>query len=103
MKVVLVSIPTRLSEPPYTLPLYVMCLASWLRQHGHKPVIIDGALLRLEADELAKLIEKENPDLIGIGGIITGFRYLQKATKAIKKLLGNIPLVVGGQVASPTS
>ena len=101
MKIVLVSYPTRLDSPPYTLPFNLMYLATWLRENGHNPVIIDGGMLRIHTDELAKLVEKENPDLIGIGGIITGFSYLKKATKAIKKLLGDIPIVIGGQIASP--
>ncbi len=39
----------------------LMYLATWLRENGHSPVIIDGGMLRIHTDELAKLVEKENP------------------------------------------
>lgn len=99
MKVLLISAPSRTSLPAYTLPFNVMYLASYIRQHGHEVEILDAAKEKPTATELATQVKIKKPDLIGIGGIVTTFNYIQAATNEIRRICPDIPIVIGGQVA----
>jgi radical SAM superfamily enzyme YgiQ (UPF0313 family) len=102
MKIVLISAPSRTNMPAFTLPFNVMYLASYLIENTpHEVTIIDAAKLRPSPSELAQMVKRENPNLIGIGGIITTFKYIREATREMRNQLKGVPIVIGGQVASP--
>ena len=98
MRITLISTPTRTYTPNVDMPIGIMWLASFLEQHDHEVIIIDGARLREGPKELAIQAMKTDPELIGIGGIITAYKFIIELTKELKTQNPKIPLVLGAQV-----
>ena len=74
-------------------------LAAYLLEKGHEVHVVDAALLRKSFDELARIVADYEPDLVGIGGIITAYSYIIELSHALKKALPRVPIVLGGQVS----
>lgn len=98
MRVVLLSTPTRTYAPNYIVPTGIMSLAAWLEKHGHQVKIVDAAALRESNDKIIERVKEFNPDLVGVGGIITAYSYIIALTHDIKAALPKVPIVLGGQV-----
>lgn len=75
-----------------------MYLCSYLKENGHEPIIIDQALERLDTDKLMDRIRKENPDVIGISGIITAFDYVRGLMETINKRFPDKIKIIGGHI-----
>src|SRR3990167_5375860 len=81
-------------------------LASALRQAGHEvygcnPNNIIGypnAYMMLQ-DTLSKKIAEVNPELIGLGGLCTDYKFLKDAIGIIRQLT-KAPIVLGGQIVT---
>ena len=81
-------------------------LASALKQAGHEvygcnPNNIVGyanAYLMLQ-DTLSKKIAECKPELIGLGGLCTDYKFLKEAIGIIRQLT-NAPIVLGGQIVT---
>lgn len=82
----------------YILPSGVLALAGYLEQQGHEVKIVDAALLRKTHEEIAEIIATYEPELIGVSGIITAYAYIIGLTRAVKRALPAVPIVLGGQV-----
>lgn len=98
MRVVLLSTPTRTYVPNYIVPTGIMSLAAWLEKHGHQVKIVDAAALRESPEQIAARVRELDPELIGIGGIITAYSYIIPLTHDLKKLMPRVPIVLGGQI-----
>ena len=98
MKIALISTPTRTYTYNYMMPLGIMYLASYLGQAGHNVKIYDVAKTRQANDITINELSEFKPDLIGISGIITAFRFVKKLVADLKKDLPNIPIVIGGHI-----
>src|SRR3990167_11390717 len=81
-------------------------LASSLKQAGHEvygcnPNNIQGypnAYMMLQ-DTLSKRIAEVKPELIGLGGLCTDYKFLKDAIGIIRQLTKS-PIVLGGQIVS---
>src|SRR3990170_3417811 len=98
MKIALISTPTRTHSPNLIMPLGIMYLASYLEQLGHTVKIIDIARTRQSNNVTIDELSKSKPDLIGISGIITAFRFVNELVRDLKKAFPDIPVVVGGHI-----
>lgn len=98
MRVVLLSTPTRTYTPNYIVPTGIMSLAAWLEKNGHEVKIVDAAALRESNDKIVARVREFDPQLIGVGGIITAYSYIIKLTHDLRKAMPQIPIVLGGQV-----
>jgi len=103
MKIAFVSTPTRTNMPNLVPPFGVMYLASYLREKGHIVTIIDIAKTRQNNSITIKELKEYNPDLIGVSGIITAYKFVGVLAKELKKELPDIPLVIGGHVTLDNS
>lgn len=74
-------------------PLELEYIASNIRQHGHKSVIID---MILEKKELTYFIEKYRPQAVGITGYIAHVNVIKKYAEEIKAFDPAIKVLVGG-------
>ncbi len=100
MNVVLIRpITGNSNQPQYIPPSGLMYLASNLEATGNKVMIIDAALKLLDDEAILNEMEDFNPDLIGIGGIITAYKRVKLLTFKIKERF-SVPLVLGGHLAS---
>ncbi|MDA8105329.1 MAG: radical SAM protein [Nitrospiraceae bacterium] len=76
-------------------------LASVLVAEGHKVDILDLNLHSLAfGDALGLIRSRGRYDAIGIGSIITTFRYVRALIEGIKRIYPDIPVWVGNSVAS---
>ena len=101
MRVALLSTPTRTNSINTVPPFGLLYLASYVRMKGHIVTIIDIARTRQDNGETIKQLKDFNPDLIGISGIITAYRFIKKLVPDIKRSF-NVPLVIGGHVTFDT-
>jgi radical SAM superfamily enzyme YgiQ (UPF0313 family) len=99
MKVALIYTPARPSVQNYFPPLGLMYLAAFLEKGGHEVAIIDNAKTRDIAWAIAEC-EKFQPDLIGVGGIITAYQHVLPLVNELKEKFPNLPVVIGGQVVT---
>src|SRR3990167_1071130 len=82
-------------------------LASSLKQAGHEvygcsPNNIVGypnAYMMLQ-DVLSKKIAEVKPDLIGLGGLCTDYKFLKDAIGIIRQTDPKLPIVLGGQIVT---
>jgi len=87
-------------------PTGLAYIASALKKAGHKVIGLNpnnsskypSPLLRL-ANELQQIIEKENPDMIGLGGLCTDYAFLRDAIEIIRKCTVE-PIVLGGGIVN---
>jgi len=98
MRIVLLSTPTRVYTPNYILPTGIISLAAYLEQNGHDVHVVDAAALRESNEDIVRRVAEFEPQLIGIGGIITAYAYIINLSRDLKKCLPQVPIVLGGQV-----
>jgi len=99
MRITLISTPTRTQVPNYIVPTGIISLAAYLLELGHEVAVIDAAALREPNDSIIARIRETQPELIGIGGIITAYGYIIDLSRDLKLALPNTPVVLGGQIA----
>ena len=99
MRVALLSTPTRIYAPNYIIPTGIISLAAYLQQCGHEVRVVDAAALREPNDNIVARVADFQPDLIGVGGIITAYAYIIGITRDLRRALPKVPVVLGGQVA----
>jgi radical SAM superfamily enzyme YgiQ (UPF0313 family) len=98
MRVVLLSTPTRIYVPNYIIPTGIISLAAYLEQCGHEVRVVDAAALREPNEQIVRRVAEFDPQVIGVGGIITAYGYLISITRDLKRALPAVPVVLGGQV-----
>ena len=74
-------------------PLELEYIASNIRAHGHKSVIVD---MILEKKELTYFVEKYRPQAVGITGYISHVNVIKKYAREIKAYDPAIKVLVGG-------
>ena len=74
-------------------PLELEYIASNIRSHGHKSIIID---MILEKKELTYFIKKYHPQAVGITGYIAHVNVIKKYAEEIKAYDPTIQVLVGG-------
>jgi len=103
MKVCLVNIPYR--EEVYgnvkdvsllDVPLGICYLAAVLEKAGHKINLTDAEAERLMIADIAKKLEKEKPDIIGLTCTTPMVASVKKAAQAFKNIFPEAKIIVGG-------
>jgi radical SAM superfamily enzyme YgiQ (UPF0313 family) len=113
LKVLLINAPIREWSFPNIIPLGHAYVGSVALMDGHRVAVLDlnaerKGPLKLgdaEIDEwMTKRVEdslaRERPDVIGLGGIITQYGRIKKIAAACKRLLPDVPIVLGGGIGS---
>ena len=98
MRIALITTPTRIYTPNTILPLGALHLAAYLEMSGHSVKVIDVARTRQDIASTIREIREFMPDVIGVSGIITAYRFVKELVRAIKKAYPLIPVVVGGHI-----
>lgn len=100
MKVLLINPPIRENAKPINFPIGLGIIASVLLENGNEVEVFDINALRLSKEQVISNLKKYTPDLIGIGGLITTYKYLKWIIPEIKSTFPNIKIVVGGGVVT---
>jgi len=82
------------------MPYGLLYVASSIMEEGHEAKILNLCLDMMPDEDVIKAIEEYNPQVIGFGAITSGYRNLKRLSKNIKSRFPEVPLVVGGVIAS---
>ncbi|HLF18625.1 MAG TPA: radical SAM protein [Candidatus Omnitrophota bacterium] len=113
LKLLLINPPIREWSYPNIMPLGQGYVASVALMDGHRVEALDLNALRKEPikmspaefdrwveNHIVACLSKARPDVIGIGGIITQYGRIRQITRLCKKYAPNIPIILGGGIAS---
>lgn len=101
MKILLINPPIRLYKTDILFPSGLAYVAGALLKSKYEVEVIDINAYRYSDKELINLLKKMNPDVVGIGGIITTYNSVKKIIRIVKTTYNNkVPVIGGGSVAS---
>lgn len=100
MKVLLINPPIREWSKPNVLPLGLGYIASILLEKEHAVEVLDINGYRFNREEVEAKIKTAAFDVVGIGGIVTTYKYIKWLIMLIKKYHPNKKVIVGGSVGT---
>lgn len=100
MKILLINPPIREWAKPNCFPLGLGYIASVLLQEGHEVEVLDINACRWNKKDVEERIKEISYDLVGVGGIITTYRYVKWLVNTLKKYHPAKKVVVGGSVGT---
>ncbi len=95
----LIQLPHDERSGTAVFPLGLGYLARILRDIGVTVKIIDAHAEQLSVDDVVLKINEQKPDFVGIGALSTQYGIVKLFSKKIKKLLPDVPIIVGAQLA----
>jgi len=96
--VALVFPPIRAWDEPRNFPTGLGIIAAILRSRGYSVAVIDAKGEGLLIEEVQRRIKDLAPRIVGIGGIITTYRYVRNLSRFIKAWDPSTSIMVGGSV-----
>lgn len=100
MKILLINPPIREWSKPNVFPLGLGYIAAVLVKNGYKVEVLDINAFRLSKEEVVAKIKTMDFDVVGIGGIITTYKYIKWLAATLKKYHSDKKLIIGGSVGS---
>lgn len=100
MKILLINPPIREWAKPNVLPLGLGYIASALRNSGHSVEVMDINAHRWSSDEVEKKIETADYDVVGIGAIVTVYRYVKWLIGILRRRHPDKKIMLGGSVGT---
>lgn len=100
MKIMLINPPIREWAKPNVLPLGLGYIASALRNSGHSVEVMDINAYRWSSDEVEKKIKTAVFDVVGIGAIVTVYRYVKWLIGILKRDHPDKKIMIGGSVGT---
>lgn len=101
MRILLINPPIRESEVPRHIPIGLGIIANVLLREGHSTEILDINAERLSKTDVLKRIKTRNKyKVIGIGSLITTYKYLKWLIPELKMNNPNSKIIVGGGIVS---
>lgn len=100
MKILLINPPIREWSKPNIFPLGIGYLAAILLQKKHNVEILDINGHRWDKVEVENKISKANFDIVGIGGIVTTYKYVKWLVLVLKQYHPDKKIIIGGSVGS---
>ncbi len=98
--IVLIFPPIRTWDNPRNFPTGTGLIAARLRQAGYKVAVIDVNGLRWEDERVLEKIQEYNPPIIGIGGLITTYGWVQRMSRKIRQRWPEKKIILGGSVGT---
>ena len=100
MKIMLINPPIREWAKPNVLPLGLGYIASALRNSGHSVEVMDINAYRWSRDEVEKKIKTADFNVVGIGAIVTVYRYVKWLIGILKRDRPDKKIMIGGSVGT---
>jgi radical SAM superfamily enzyme YgiQ (UPF0313 family) len=100
MKILLINPPIREWSKPNVFPLGLGYIASILLQDRHEVEVLDINAHRWDRDEVEERIKRASFDVVGIGGIVTTYKYIKWLLSLLKTYHPDKKRIVGGSVGS---
>lgn len=100
MKIMICTTPIRPVPTDYP-PFGSLAVIQALRDAGYDSVFYDIDALRPSREEVVEHFRREAPDVIGISAVVsTAYAYVKWLGPAIRKILPNTRIVLGGNLAA---
>ncbi len=113
LRVLFINAPIREWSYPNILPIGQAYVAAVAAMDGHtvdvldlnaerrEPVKMDPeAFIKWVEERLVAKLERDRPDVIGLGGIITQYTWIKRIAGICKRVRPDVPIVLGGGIAS---
>lgn len=113
LRILIINPPIREWSYPNIMPLGQSYIAAVAVMDGHRVDVLDLNAARREPikeppevfnqwveTQILKELQRNPPDVIGIGGIITQYRRIKQIAAICKRVAPQIPIVLGGGIAS---
>lgn len=100
MKILLINPPIREWAKPNVLPLGLAYITSALRNAGHSVEVMDINAYRWSNNEVEKKIKTVDFDVVGIGAIVTVYRYVKWLIGILKRDHPDKKIMIGGSVGT---
>ena len=97
-KVLFINPTVREEEEPKHIPMGIAQLASIAIREGHQVQIYDQNAWRQDDDVVKQVLESDNWDMIGIGGITTAYASIKKIIKLSRRICPKTVIALGGGV-----
>jgi len=105
MNILLINPPIRENAPPSSIPIGLATIASVMLNDGHNVTVLDINAHRYSFDEVLEKLDVNNAyDVIGLGGLITTYKYLKNLIPEVRVRNPKSKIIIGGGVVteSPT-
>ncbi|MCZ7384095.1 MAG: radical SAM protein [Candidatus Methanoperedens sp.] len=100
LKVLLINPPIKPKEPPYNIPLGLISIAAVINSDGHDVAIFDNNAYKLKHEEVIGQINDTIWDIIGIGNLVTTYRWQKRMFTLLRNEFPNTILLAGGGLAT---
>ncbi len=113
LKVLFINAPIREWSYPNILPIGQAYVAAVAAMDGHtvdvldlnaerrEPVKMDPeAFIKWVEERLVAKLERDQPDVIGLGGIITQYTWIKRIAGVCRRVHPEVPIILGGGIAS---
>lgn len=95
-KVLLINPIIRQDDSPRHIPYGIALLAAIADKNGHQVQLFDANAWRSDDNTVCSILEADDWDVIGIGGITTTYNYVKKVVRYAKQHSPKSLIVVGG-------
>ena len=96
--VALVFPPIRTWDEPRNFPTGLGIVAAVIRQMGFSVAVVDAKGEKLTVFELQDRLRALAPRVVGIGGLVTTYRFVRNLSRWIRLALPDAKIMVGGSV-----
>ena len=100
IKTLLINPSSRMDLPAYAFPVGLGYIASVLEENNYEVEILDIDAFRYSKEEVMEKIEKTDANFVGIGGIVTSYKYAKWVINKIKEKRPEIKVIVGGHLGN---
>jgi len=95
-KILFINPVVRMEEGPKHVPYGIALLATICSQRGHEVQILDANAWRPSRVDVGRVLEADNWDVVGIGGISTTYGYVKLLLSEIERLPFQPVVLLGG-------
>lgn len=100
MKILLINPPLRENDVPVNFPIGLGIIASIILDNNYEVEVFDVNALRLTKEQVITHLKEYTPDVVGIGGLITTYKYLKWIIPEIRKIFPETKIIIGGGVVT---
>jgi len=101
MKVLIINVCLRPYRTDFIyFPIGLAYVATAIEKAGFNFEILDLDAKRLSDDEFEEYIRTKNFDVVALGCIVTGYKYVKQIAEVIKKHKKDVPIIAGNSVAT---
>jgi len=101
MKVLMIVVCLRPYRTEFIyFPIGLAYIAKAIEKAGFDFEILDLDANRLSNDEFEEYIRTKNFDVVAMGCIVTGYKYIKQIAEVIKKHKKDVPIIAGNSVAT---